>query len=450
VDDTTVVVVPWERLRHATAATLIALVIVATGAPPVGALGADDPTSSSTSTSTSTTTTTTSTVTPSTTTTSAATPPTTPVDATSTTTTTTTVPSPATPAGAGDIPPPPPPPPLPPSATPAELAQAAALQQQISLQSTVLDQLADRYNTAHLTAMAAGARLADAQDKRAKAQLDEAVAKAAIGAAEQTLRQSALDAYLGVELLPNVSHDNLATQAYQLAIAGVYSGSAIETITQRVRDTHSAERRLDQVEQQVESTTQQAKAESAAAVAADQQAQQAAASAAGQQTRLVATLNSVQGDLAALLIVQQATLAQAAYNQLSSAGTLLFTPSSPLPAVLPETTKAMRLALAQIGKPYVWGGTGPDAFDCSGLMQWSWAGAGIGMPRVAADQQTWAIPVPISQVKPGDLVFFGNPAHHVGMYVGDGLMVEAPHTGTVVQLSSIWASDLAGFGRVHR
>ncbi|HEY2300363.1 MAG TPA: C40 family peptidase [Acidimicrobiales bacterium] len=449
-DDTTVVVVPWERLRHATAATLIALVIVATGAPPVGALGADDPTSSSTSTSTSTTTTTTSTVTPSTTTTSAATPPTTPVDTTSTTTTTTTVPSPATPAGAGDIPPPPPPPPLPPSATPAELAQAAALQQQISLQSTVLDQLADRYNTAHLTAMAAGARLADAQDKRAKAQLDEAVAKAAIGAAEQTLRQSALDAYLGVELLPNVSHDNLATQAYQLAIAGVYSGSAIETITQRVRDTHSAERRLDQVEQQVESTTQQAKAESAAAVAADQQAQQAAASAAGQQTRLVATLNSVQGDLAALLIVQQATLAQAAYNQLSSAGTLLFTPSSPLPAVLPETTKAMRLALAQIGKPYVWGGTGPDAFDCSGLMQWSWAGAGIGMPRVAADQQTWAIPVPISQVKPGDLVFFGNPAHHVGMYVGDGLMVEAPHTGTVVQLSSIWASDLAGFGRVHR
>ena len=310
--------------------------------------------------------------------------------------------------------------------------------------------MSDRYNTAHLAAMAAAARLADAQDKQAKAQLDEAVAKAAIGAAEQTLRQSALDAYLGVELLPNVSHDNLATQAYQLGIAGVYSGSAIETITQRVRDTHTAERRLDQVEQQVETTTQQAKAESAAAVAADQQAEQAAASAASQQTRLVATLNSVQGDLAALVIVQQATLAQAAYNELSSAGTLLFTPSSPLPALLPETTKAMRLALAQIGKPYVWGGTGPDAFDCSGLMQWSWAGAGIGMPRVAADQQTWAIPVPISQVKPGDLVFFGNPAHHVGMYVGDGLMVEAPHTGAVVQLSSIWASDLAGFGRVHR
>ena len=442
---------PWERLRHATAVTLIALVIVAAGAPPAGALGADDPTSSTTSTSTSTTTTTTTTptVSPSTTATSADTPPTTSGGATSTTTTTT-VPSSTTPVGAGDIPPPPPPPPLPPSATPAELAQAAALQQQITLQSTVLDQLSDRYNTAHLAATAAAARLADAQDKQAKAKLDEAAAKAAIDAAEQTLRQSALDAYLGVELLPSVSHDNLATQAYQLAIAGVYSGSAIETITQRVRDTHSAERRLDQVEQRVETTTQQAKAESAAAVAADQQAEQAATSAGSQQTRLVATLNGVQGNLGALLIVQQATLAQAAYNELSSAGTLLFTPSSPLPALLPQTTKAMRLALAQIGKPYVWGGTGPDAFDCSGLMQWSWAGAGIGMPRVAADQQTWAIPVPISQVKPGDLVFFGNPAHHVGMYVGDGLMVEAPHTGAVVQLSSIWASDLAGFGRVHR
>jgi peptidoglycan DL-endopeptidase CwlO len=129
---------------------------------------------------------------------------------------------------------------------------------------------------------------------------------------------------------------------------------------------------------------------------------------------------------------------------------LLFTPNGPLPAQLPETTKAMRLALAQMGKDYLWGGAGPDTFDCSGLMQWSWANAGISLPRVAADQQAWAAAVPISQVQPGDLVFFGNPAHHVGMYIGNGLMIEAPHTGAVIQLSSIWADDLAGFGRVHR
>jgi cell wall-associated NlpC family hydrolase len=322
--------------------------------------------------------------------------------------------------------------------------------QQITVQSTVLDQLSDRYDTAHLAALAAAQRLADAQAKQSKAQVDEAVAKAAIEASDHSLHQTALDAYLGVQLLPNVSHANLSTQAYQLAIAGVYSGSAIETISERVRDVHTAERRLSQVEKQVDDATNQIKVEAGAAQVADQQAQEAAALAAGQQTQMVATLSTVQGNLTALVAVQQATLALAAYDKFSAAGTLLFTPSGPLPAVLPETTKAMRLALAQMGKDYVWGGTGPDTFDCSGLMQWSWANAGISIPRVAADQQSWAIPVPISQVQPGDLVFFGNPAHHVGMYIGNGLMVEAPHTGAVVQLSSIWWDDLAGFGRVHR
>jgi cell wall-associated NlpC family hydrolase len=348
------------------------------------------------------------------------------------------------------VPPPPPPPAPPATATPAELAQAQALEQQITLQSTLLDQLSDRYNTAHLAAVAAAQRLADAKETQAKAQVDEAVAKAAIAAVDQSLHQTALDAYLGIRLLPIVSHANMSTQAYQLAIAGVYSGSALETIAERVHDVHAAERRLKQVEQQVESTTTQAKADATAAVVADQQAQQAAALAAGQQTQMVATLSTVQGNLTALVAVQQATLALAAYDKISAAGTLLFTPTGPLPAELPETTKAMRLALAQIGKNYVWGGTGPDTFDCSGLMQWSWSNAGISIPRVAADQQAWSIPVPISQVQPGDLVFFGNPAHHVGMYIGNGLMVEAPHTGAVVQLSSIWWDDLAGFGRVHR
>jgi cell wall-associated NlpC family hydrolase len=276
------------------------------------------------------------------------------------------------------------------------------------------------------------------------------VAKAAIESSNENLHQTALDAYLGVQLLPNVSHANLSTQAYQLAIAGVYSGSAVETISDRVRDAHEAEHRLSQIQQQVDAATDQAKTEAAAAAVADQQAQAAAAKAAGQQAQMVATLNTIQGNLAALLAVQQATLAVAAYHKFSSTGTLLFTPPGPLPAVLPETAKAMSLALAQMGKQYVWGGTGPDTFDCSGLMQWSWSNAGIAMPRVAADQQAWAVKVPISQVQPGDLVFFGNPAHHVGMYVGNGLMVEAPHTGAVVQLSSIWSDDLAGFGRVHR
>jgi cell wall-associated NlpC family hydrolase len=242
----------------------------------------------------------------------------------------------------------------------------------------------------------------------------------------------------------------MATEAYQLGIASVYSSTAIETATQRVRDLHDAQRHLRDIEQQVNAAANDALAGATAAVTADKKAQAAADAAAAQQTRLVTTLNKVQGDLTALVAIQKATLEVAAYAKISQAANLLFTPSAPLPPVLPQSAQAIAIATAQIGKQYVWGGAGPDTFDCSGLMQWSWAQVGIHLPRVAADQQSWATPVPISQVQPGDLVFFGSPAHHVGMYVGDGLMVEAPHTGATVDLTSIWWDDLAGFGRVHR
>ena len=114
------------------------------------------------------------------------------------------------------------------------------------------------------------------------------------------------------------------------------------------------------------------------------------------------------------------------------------------------TSVALEWAFAELGKPYVWGGVGPVNFDCSGLTKYVWHAAGVQIPRVAADQDTWAIPVPLAQLLPGDLVFYGlTDIHHVGIYIGDGLMINAPHTGAVVSVSSIWWSDLNGFGRVH-
>jgi cell wall-associated NlpC family hydrolase len=121
-----------------------------------------------------------------------------------------------------------------------------------------------------------------------------------------------------------------------------------------------------------------------------------------------------------------------------------------IPGMLPQAWRAVATARAQLGKPYVWGGNGPSVFDCSGLMVFSWGLAGVHLPRVAADQQAWAIPVTALTVRPGDLVFFGWPAHHVGMYIGHGLMIDAPHSGATVEIASTAASDLAGFGRVHR
>jgi peptidoglycan DL-endopeptidase CwlO len=170
----------------------------------------------------------------------------------------------------------------------------------------------------------------------------------------------------------------------------------------------------------------------------------------GEGARLQNELTSISKATAANVAADHLALAQQAGAELLSASSLQFTPKSPIPPPVSTTSIALTWAFAELGKPYQWGATGPNTFDCSGLTQFVWKAAGVSIPRVAADQDAWTIPVPLSELLPGDLVFFGKTdIHHVGIYIGDGLMINAPHTGTVVQVSSIWWSDLAGFGRVH-
>lgn len=104
------------------------------------------------------------------------------------------------------------------------------------------------------------------------------------------------------------------------------------------------------------------------------------------------------------------------------------------PAPSPTAAAAVRAALDQVGKPYRWGATGPEAFDCSGLVRWAYAQAGLALPRTSRAQWWAGRPVDVGGLRPGDLVFWASdptdPAtiHHVGIYVGQALMVHAPHT----------------------
>jgi len=90
-----------------------------------------------------------------------------------------------------------------------------------------------------------------------------------------------------------------------------------------------------------------------------------------------------------------------------------------------------------LGVPYVWGGASPSGFDCSGLVLYVYARYGVKFPHFAAWQAQMGIPVPESQLEPADLVFFGNPIHHVVIYAGNGLVIQAPHTGDVVKVSRL-------------
>src|SRR5918997_473601 len=106
-----------------------------------------------------------------------------------------------------------------------------------------------------------------------------------------------------------------------------------------------------------------------------------------------------------------------------------------------------------MGTPYKWGGSTPETgFDCSGLMQWAYAKAGIEIPRVTYDQIDQGDAVEMDELRPGDLVFFGKPEPwHVGMALGDGKFLHAPKTGDVVkntELEGYWESEFAGARRV--
>jgi cell wall-associated NlpC family hydrolase len=117
--------------------------------------------------------------------------------------------------------------------------------------------------------------------------------------------------------------------------------------------------------------------------------------------------------------------------------------------VLPAAAKAISIARKYIGTPYQWGGDNPSTgFDCSGLVQYSFGQAGVSLPRVADDQAAATWHVSYANAQPGDLVFFDTPVGHVGIYLGGGMMLDAPHTGAFVRIESIWWSSLVGFGRV--
>ena len=121
-----------------------------------------------------------------------------------------------------------------------------------------------------------------------------------------------------------------------------------------------------------------------------------------------------------------------------------------------QLTAALQAAESRRGLPYSWGAAGPAAFDCSGLVQWAFAQAGISMPRVAADQARTGPAVPVSQLQPGDLLFYHtdptDPGYisHVAIYLGKGWMIQAPQPGMDVQVvPASFGAQFAGAIRVY-
>jgi len=167
-----------------------------------------------------------------------------------------------------------------------------------------------------------------------------------------------------------------------------------------------------------------------------------------------ATLASANAEVLRLVSVEQA---QAAAAAAARARTMMRVDTT-APLMLPTGTSpvaaaAIAAARTRLGDPYIWGATGPDTFDCSGLTGWAYAQAGLRLPRTSREQ--WFVgPHPaLADLMPGDLLFYSNsptdPAaiHHVTMYIGGGYMIEAPHTGGVVQIVPVYLDGYFGATR---
>ncbi|MBX6371310.1 MAG: C40 family peptidase [Acidothermus sp.] len=163
------------------------------------------------------------------------------------------------------------------------------------------------------------------------------------------------------------------------------------------------------------------------------------------QERLVATARQAAARRAEATRRAAALAAQQAASRASRAEV-----SQSLPPVAADgrAAAAVRYAYAQLGKPYRYGAAGPSSFDCSGLTMRAWEAAGVSLPHNAAAQYAVTRHVPLSNLQPGDLIFFGHPIHHVGIYIGGGQMIEAPYTGSYVRINSFgYRDDIVGASR---
>ena len=318
-------------------------------------------------------------------------------------------------------------------------AEAAQLEAQINSNAEKLSGLNERINSAQneLDKANADIQTADALVDAAKAKTRELRAEVARRAAAVYTQSGSTG---GVEELDSQNAQELSTRQK-------YSSLAAQRDKEIVNDLAKAKEQV---------TERKADAEKARQVAQDQQDQIKAQKAKLDegQAALEQMQSKVTGELAVLVkqaeeerqareAAQAAAQYQLAQSQQQAAntsgggGTVSGGggPSATPPPTSGGVAAVLAYAYAQQGKPYCYAGVGPDCYDCSGLSMMAWAQAGVSMSHGSYDQMASFPSVSMSQLQPGDLVFWDG---HVGIYVGDGSVLHAPHTGTVVQVTPIW------------
>jgi peptidoglycan DL-endopeptidase CwlO len=352
------------------------------------------------------------------------------------------------------------------------LSDARAKAAQISSQLAALEQkqmqLESRVEIAEQ-------RLAEANEAITQAQQHVAEANAALEQKQSDLTAFAVESYVSGND-PQSFEAGMMDPGPSASVKTGYltslSGTSNDLIDQVKATRQQAEqqqavlgRARDAAQAQVTAAST-AKKSSAAAIAQQHTIQQQVN---GQVAQLVAADQQRRADAARQVALAAAARVKA--NPAATTGRVAISPSpgsgsgrpgsSPgiVPNAPPPSSRAgvaVNAAMSKRGSPYVWGAAGPNSFDCSGLVMWAWAQAGVGLPHFTGSQMSATKPIAVSQLQPGDLVFVwgpgegGGPPGHVGLYIGGGQMVHAPHAGATVTVVSIywWSGATIAAGRV--
>jgi cell wall-associated NlpC family hydrolase len=164
-------------------------------------------------------------------------------------------------------------------------------------------------------------------------------------------------------------------------------------------------------------------------------------------TGIVQDLGTKRDKIVKLVAKVESNLFKRALGEAGRPGTAATRVSLPIPGS-GKAAQAAQWALTQQLKPYIWGAEGPRGYDCSGLVMAAYQRVGISLPHYTGDQWTAGRHIPKEELRAGDLVFFYNDLHHVGIYLGGGMMVHAPQTGDVVRIASIARRPYAGAVRI--
>ncbi len=311
------------------------------------------------------------------------------------------------------------------SATPRTDPSVTTVQKQLGALALQNTQLVEKYNQAQVAVQKREKAAQSAQAAAVKA--DAAYKQAHALFAQIVQAQYETDSLGATGALLSSSSD--ANYLDRLEALGMMSTHTAEVVTQ-VTDARTAAGSAAAKSRQLLSTAKSQR------------------DALGKQRRTVAAqITKYQHLLATLTSAQQYTYQRAANPSVSatSVAKMKLTPAGSAAA-----QRAVQFALAQVGKPYVFGAAGPGSYDCSGLTMAAWQAGGVSLPHSAADQYNYGRHVSRDELAPGDLIFFYQPIGHVTIYIGDGMMVSAPTEGenvSVVPLSA-FNGDYTGATRL--